>query len=96
MVQPASHTAPSTLENKPAHIAFKSAPSTTPSHNTPSKLSHFLKYAKQCLGIDGATGYEDSFHAYDYGPNILHLVEDTTLQWIGLSEGDIIHLQQVS
>ena len=96
MVQPASHTAPSTLENTPAHTAFKSAPSTTPSHNTSSKLSCFLKYAKQCLGIDGATGYKDSFHAYDYGPNILHLVEDTTLQWIGLSEGDIIHLQQVS
>ena len=71
-----------------------SAPITTPVRNTPSKLLCFLLYAEQHLGVDSAMGYEDSFRAHGYGPNILHLIKDTALQHIGLSEGDIICLKQ--
>jgi hypothetical protein len=93
MVQPSSRPVPSTPENKPAHTTSKSAPP-SPLRNTPSKLSRFLKYAEQHLGVQNATGYEDNFRAHGYGPDILHLVEDTALQRIGLSEGDIIRLKQ--
>ena len=91
IVQPAPNVAPLTPENKPVHTA--SAPLTTPVCNTPSKLLCFLLYAEQHLGVDSAMGYEDSFRAHGYGPKILHLVEDTALQCIGLSEGDIICLK---
>jgi hypothetical protein len=92
IVQPAPNVAPSTPENKPVHTA--SAPLTTPVCNTPSKLLHFLLYVEQHLGVDSVMGYEDSFQAHGYGPDILHLIEDTALQCIGLLEGDIICLKQ--
>ena len=91
IVQPATNVAPSTLENKPAPTT--SAPLSAP-RNTPTKLSCFLRFAEQHLGVDSATGYEDKFWAHGYGPDILHLVEDAALQCIGLSEGDIIQLKQ--
>jgi hypothetical protein len=96
MVQPApchSDPAPSTPEKRPTHSAAESAPS-SPVCNTPSKLSRFLKYAEEQLGVHAATGYEENFHAHGYEPDILHLVEDSALQHIGLSEGDIIRLKK--
>ena len=94
IVQPpasrAGGVAPSTPEHTPSHAASE----LSPLQNTPSKLSCFLKYAKQCLGVHDATGYEDSFRAHGYGPDILHLVDDTALHRIGVSEGDIIRLKQ--
>ena len=89
---PPSHMVPSTLEHKPD--AASDSVLLSPPHNTPSKLSCFLKYAENCLGVHDATGYEDSFCAHGYGPDILHLVDDTALHRIGLSEGDIIRLKQ--
>lgn len=46
------------------------------------------------VGVHNATGYKVSFHAHDHRPDILHLVNDTFLHCISLSEGDIIHLKQ--
>jgi hypothetical protein len=91
MVQPAPHPAPSTPNNK---SNAPSAPS--PPRNTPSKLSRFLEYAEESLGVHGATAYEETFRNRGYGPDILHLVDGTTLQGIGLSEGDVIRLKQNS
>jgi hypothetical protein len=89
---PGSRMVPSTPEHKPAEGASELA---LPSpHNTPSKLSRFLKYAETCLGVQDATGYEETFRVHGYGPDILHLVDDTALHRIGLSEGDIIRLKQ--
>jgi hypothetical protein len=94
MVQPASRPAPLTPENKTTHAAAAESAPPSPVRNTPSKLSRFLKYAEEELGVPAATGYKDSFRAHGYGPDILHLVDDTALQHIGLSEGDIIRLKQ--
>jgi hypothetical protein len=96
MVQPATvQPTPSTPENKSSLAALesKSAPP-SPLHNTPSKLTCFLKYAQEHLGVEDATGYEDKFRAHGYGPDILHLVENSALERIGLLEGDIIRLKQ--
>jgi hypothetical protein len=91
---PASRVVPSTPEHKPADTALKLPLFSSPPHNTPSKLSRFLKYAENSLGVQDATGYEDKFRAHGYGPDILHLVDDVALHRIGLSEGDIIRLKQ--
>ncbi|KAF8230706.1 hypothetical protein L208DRAFT_1280491, partial [Tricholoma matsutake] len=58
------------------------------------KLSCFFEYAEESLGVCGATAYEETFQSHGYGPDILHLIEGTTLQGISLSEGDVIHLKQ--
>ncbi|KAF8236720.1 hypothetical protein L208DRAFT_1375972 [Tricholoma matsutake] len=89
MVQLAPHAAPSTPNNK------SDAPSAlSPPRNTPSKLLHFLEYAEESLGVRGATAYKETFRNCGYGPDILHLIDSTTLQGISLSEGDVIHLKQ--
>ncbi|KAF8075920.1 hypothetical protein FPV67DRAFT_1407298 [Lyophyllum atratum] len=53
--------------------------------NTPSKLSHFLKYAESNLGVRDATAYEEPFQTQSYGPDILHLVDDKSLLDMGLA-----------
>jgi hypothetical protein len=94
IVQPPASRAGGVAPSTPEHTPLHTAPELSPLQNTPSKLLHFLKYAEQCLGVHNAAGYEDSFHAHGYRPDILHLVDDTALHCIGVSEGDIICLKQ--
>jgi hypothetical protein len=68
----------------------------SPIMNTPSKLSHFLKYAEAHLGILNAQLYEWCLEEMGYGPNILHLVDDSSLKDIGIKPGDVIRLKQHS
>lgn len=63
---------------------------------TPSKLTRFLKYAEQELGVSHATVYESSLHRIGAGPNILMEIADHELTRIGLTLGDIIHLKKGS
>lgn len=61
---------------------------------TPTKLPRFLKYAEEQLGVDLATSYEFQMKTNGYGPDILHLVDDSKLVGIGLSQGDAIRLKR--
>ncbi|KAG1777621.1 hypothetical protein EV702DRAFT_1196834 [Suillus placidus] len=63
---------------------------------TPSKLTHFLKYAEQELGVGHAMVYESSLHSIGAGPDILVEIADQELAPIGLTPGDIIHLKKGS
>ena len=64
--------------------------------NTPSKLSRFLTYAEAHLGIPNARLYERCLEEMGYGPDILHLVDDSSLKDIGIKPGDVIRLKQHS
>jgi hypothetical protein len=68
----------------------------SPVTNTPSKLSRFLKYAEAHLGIPNAQLYERCLEESGYGPDILHLVNDSDLKDIGIKAGDVIRLKQHS
>lgn len=68
----------------------------SPIMNTPSKLSRFLKYAEAHLGIPNAQLYEQCLEEMGYGPDILHLVDDSSLKDIGIKPGDVIRLKQHS
>jgi len=68
----------------------------SPVTNTPSKLSRFLKYAEAHLGIPNAQLYEQCLEESGYGPDILHLVNDSDLKDIGIKPGDVIRLKQHS
>ena len=67
--------------------------SISPAINTPSKLSHFLKYAEEKLGVSNATTYEAQLKCEGYGPDILHLVNDKSLTSLGFAAGDVLHLK---
>ncbi|KAJ7924546.1 hypothetical protein B0H13DRAFT_1578339, partial [Mycena leptocephala] len=60
---------------------------------TPSKLQHFLEHAQQKLGVKDALQYENALEAEGYGPDILHLVDDSDLIKAGLRAGDVIRLK---
>jgi hypothetical protein len=67
-----------------------------PIQNTPTKLPRYLKYAETTLGIKNACAYEESLEMMGYGPDILHLVDNTALKEIGITPGDAIRLKQHS
>jgi len=68
----------------------------SPVTNTPSKLRRFLEYAETHLGIPNARLYERCLGEVGYAPDILHLVDDSSLKDIGIKPGDIIRLKQNS
>jgi hypothetical protein len=68
----------------------------SPTQNTPSKLSCFLKYAETYLGVENACSHEEGLQMLGFGPDILHLVENGVLKDIGSMPGDVIHLKQNS
>jgi hypothetical protein len=64
--------------------------------NSPSKLPRFLNYTETHLGITNACMHEQALKQMGYGPDILHLIDDSTLKDIGISLGDVIRLKQNS
>ncbi|KAF9456340.1 hypothetical protein BDZ94DRAFT_1177933, partial [Collybia nuda] len=72
----------------------KKASMNTPPMNTPTKLSRFLQYVEKDLRMQGLVFLEDRFCDKGYGPDILHLVDNTELQAMGLADGDVIRLKQ--
>jgi len=86
---PGTPATPVTLTNR--GIPPPSAAS--PTINTPSKLSRFLKYAEDTLGISNASIYETALQHEGYGPDILHLVDDKSLTSLGISMGDALRLK---
>jgi hypothetical protein len=63
---------------------------------TPSKLSRFLQYAEDNLGVNYATSYESSLRSIGAGPDILSEINNQELSRIGLTPGDIIRLKKGS
>jgi hypothetical protein len=64
--------------------------------NSPSKLPRFLNYAETHLGITNACMHEQALKQMGYGPDILHLIDDSMLKDIEFSLGDVISLKQNS
>ncbi|RDB20288.1 hypothetical protein Hypma_012690 [Hypsizygus marmoreus] len=83
----------SSTPKKKALDGISDSPLCSP-RNTPTKLSRFLQHAEENLGVRNATSYEGSFRNKGYGPDILHLVDNTALSAMGLAEGDVIRLKQ--
>jgi hypothetical protein len=69
---------------------------TSPTRNTPSKLSRFLAYAETNLSVENALLHEESLRMLGFGPDILHLVDDAVLKNVGFTPGDVIRLKQNS
>jgi hypothetical protein len=88
----------SELPTTPTHSRDPTASSTvlSPVINTPSKLRRFLEYAETHLGIPNAQLYERCLDEMGYAPDILHLVDDSSLKDIGIKPGDVIRLKQNS
>ena len=68
------------------------APS-SPLINTPLKLSRFLQYAHDQLGVANAPLFENALAREGYGPDILSDVDQQALVACGLTSGDAIHLK---
>ncbi|KIK36703.1 hypothetical protein CY34DRAFT_26258 [Suillus luteus UH-Slu-Lm8-n1] len=68
----------------------------SPAILTPSKLTRFLEYAEQELGVSQAMMYESSLRSIGAGPDILVEIADQELARIGLTPGDIIRLKKGS
>ncbi|KAG1802319.1 uncharacterized protein BJ212DRAFT_1251685, partial [Suillus subaureus] len=71
-------------------------PIISPVAPTPLTLTHFLKYAKDHLGVAFAPTYEPSLHGIGAGPDILAKMADQDLAQVSLSIGDIIWLKKRS
>ena len=92
-----------TLVNGRPSLTRSTTPTSTPSlaaqtdgspvRPTPTKLPQFLEHARDKLGVPNALQYEDELVAKGYGPDILHLVSDESLQNIGILPGDVIRLK---
>jgi hypothetical protein len=67
---------------------------TSPVKNTPTKLTRYLRYAEEKLGINNATTHEFSLALQGYGPDILAVVEEKDLVACGLTAGDAIRLKR--
>jgi hypothetical protein len=63
---------------------------------SPSKLSHFLEYAKMHLHIEDAKEYQAVLEQHKLGPDILPFASEKLLLDIGIPVGDIIRLQRGS
>ena len=61
--------------------------------NTPSKLSRFLQYAHDQLGVANAPMFEHALAQEGYRPDILSDVDQQALVACGLTSGDAIHLK---
>ena len=68
----------------------------SPTWNTPSKLTRFLKYAETNLGVENACSHEEDLRMLGFGPDILRLVNDGVLKDVGFTPGDVIRLKQNS
>jgi hypothetical protein len=68
----------------------------SPAILTLSKLTRFLEYAEQELGVSQAMMYESSLRSIGAGPDILVEIADQELARIGLTPGDIIRLKKGS
>lgn len=68
----------------------------SPTRNTPSKLTRFLEYAETHLSVENARLHEEGLRILGFGPDILHLVEDSVLKDVGFTPGDVIRLKQNS
>jgi hypothetical protein len=66
----------------------------SPTVLTPSKLPRFLKHAERNLGVLNATMYERSLQAKGYGPDVLQLATDASLESLGIPEGDVLRLKK--
>ena len=81
-------------------IPLPSTPSPTllaplsPPTNTPSKLSRFLQYAHDQLGVANAPLFEHALAREGYGPDILSDVDQQALVACGLTSGDAIRLKR--
>lgn len=95
--RPGSGSVPSTITS---HQSSSATPSTPPHHSvqlpipTPTKLTRFLAYAEANLGVQNAPALELSLKMKGYGPDILHLVEDSKLCSLGMSPGDVLRLKR--
>ena len=89
---------PSKPPTTPTHSHTLSSVSSicSPTQNTPSKLSRFLKYVKTYLGVKNAHLYEKDLQMLGFGLDILHLVEDGVLKDMGFMPEDVICLKQNS
>jgi hypothetical protein len=91
----ASSKPPTTPTDPCTSIPASTIPS--PTQNTPSKLSRFLEYAEIHLSVKNARLHEESLRSLGFGPDILHLVDDTVLvKDVGFTPGDVIRLKQNS
>ncbi|KAJ7501190.1 hypothetical protein B0H11DRAFT_1713897 [Mycena galericulata] len=79
---------PSTPKQNVAKI-----PADSPVIPTPSKLHRFLKYAAENLGIPSAPSFEFRMDQEGYGPDILHLLEDSALVELGMTKGDVLRIK---
>jgi hypothetical protein len=59
----------------------------------PTKLTRFLEYAQDKLGIVNTPAYKDRLHLKGFGPDILHRINQDALIDLGIMPGDAIHLQ---
>jgi hypothetical protein len=66
----------------------------SPPMNTPSKLSRFLQYAHDQLGVANAPMFEHALAREGYGPDILSDVDQQALVACGLTSGDAIRLKR--
>jgi hypothetical protein len=69
---------------------------TSPTPNTPSLLSRFLRYSQDHLGVRNAISYENALLRHGYGPDILHKVPSKDLENLDISAGDVIRLKEAS
>jgi hypothetical protein len=61
---------------------------------SPSQLTRFLSHAKTHLGVPDALVYESTLRHKHYGPDILHKVQDSALEELGIQPGDVIRLKE--
>lgn len=60
---------------------------------TPTKLPRFLAHAEKSLGVAQARTFESPMRRNGYGPDIMHLLENTALEDIGMSKGDVLRMK---
>lgn len=69
-------------------------PTSSPVRPTPTKLTRFLEYAEDKLGVVNATTFEHRLREQSYGPDILHLADSNDLKSLGIDPGDVIRLKR--
>ncbi|KAF8173099.1 hypothetical protein BJ912DRAFT_1065367 [Pholiota molesta] len=69
-------------------------PVSSPTKNTPTKLTRYLHFAQDHLGVHNAMDYELRLMNEGYGPDILSEVDNKDLVACGLMAGDAIRLKR--
>ncbi|KAF8810644.1 hypothetical protein BYT27DRAFT_7209245 [Phlegmacium glaucopus] len=82
------------LANPPS--ALTSAISISPAKNTPTKLSHFLRYVEEHEGIKDAQMFEDVLSEKGYGPDVMGDITKDDLVSCGLTAGDALHMKRAA